>query len=93
MKEREAWEKASQKYKVPKHIKNLVVKRTLLSRRLRKVCSELDKYCDKIGLNAYHPLFGDAVLSSDVRIYCEEDAGFFSTLEAIETVLAERSNE
>lgn len=93
MKYREMWEKASEKYKVPKHVKNLVIKRTLLSRRLRDACSELDAYCDKIGLNVHHPLFDEAVLSTDVRIYCEEDAGFCATLEAIEAVLAETTDK
>lgn len=93
MKYREMWEKASEKYKVPRCAKNLVIKRTLLSRRLRDACSELDEYCANIGLNVHHPLFGDAALSTDVRIYCEEDAGFCSTLEAIEKVLAERSEK
>ena len=86
----DAIEKESLKYKVPKHVQKLILRRTKLSRRLRDACSDVDEYCEKIGLNYAHPLFNDAVLCTDTRIYCEEEAGHFSTLEAIEKVLAER---
>lgn len=75
--------------KVPKYVIKMVKRRTNLSRKLREACIEVDNYCEKIGLDVYHPLFGDACLCSDIRIYCEEDAGERSTLEAIEKVLNE----
>lgn len=73
--------------KVPKYVIKMLKRRTRLSRQLRNACIEVDNYCIKIGLVCGHPLFYDACLLSDVRIYCEEDAGEISTLNAIEKVL------
>ena len=89
-KEKEAFEKIAQEYKVPKQAQKLVLRRTMLSRKLRQAITDVDSYCESIGLDALHPLFQDAVLATDVRIFCEEDAGHISTLEAIEKVLAEK---
>ena len=79
--------------KVPKYVQALIRKRTILSRQLRVVCCKIDDYCKKIGLDYSHPLFDEAVLCSDVRIYCEEDAGEKNTLEAIEKVLNDRGEK
>ena len=73
----------------PKYVIDLLKRRTKLSRQLRVVCSKIDNYCAKIGLDYNHPLFNEAALCSDVRIYCEEDAAEFTTLEIIEKVLNE----
>ncbi len=86
--EQNAYEEASKKYKVPKYVQKLVLKRTMLSKKLRQATVAVTDYCESIGLDVFHPLYNEAVLSTDIRIYCEEDAGHFSTLEAIEQVLA-----
>lgn len=87
--EREAFEKTLQNYKVPKRVKRLILKRTMLSRQLRQAITDIDEYCESIGLNFNHPLYEEAVLATDIRIFCEEDAGCVSTITAIEAVLAE----
>ena len=83
-------DEASKKRKVPRYVQKLILRRTRLSLELKDACSSVDDYCEKIGLTYSHPLYEDAVLSSDVRIFCEEDAGHFATLDAIEKVLEER---
>ena len=83
-------DEASKKRKVPRYVQKLILRRTILSMKLREACSAVDNYCEKIGLSPSHPLFEGAVLATDVRIYCEEDAGHFATLDAIEKVLEER---
>lgn len=77
-------------YKVPKKVIELVKRRRRCAERLRDAEVAVDEYCASIGLNCFHPLFDDAVLCADIRIYCEEDHGYHATLEAIEAVLAER---
>lgn len=69
---------------VPKYVINMLEKRSRLSRQLRNVCIEVDRYCEKIGVDFNDP---DAALMTDIRIYCEEDGAFFSTLKAIESAL------
>ncbi len=75
--------------KVPKYVVELLKKRTRYSRKLRNASCAVDEYCAKIGLDYRHPLFDEAVICTDVRIYCEEDAGEGSTLGVIEKVLNE----
>lgn len=91
--EQETFEEASKRYKVPRYVQKLICRRTALSRKLREVINEVNDYCEHIGLDVFHPLYEEAVLGTDIRIYCEEDAGHFSTLDAIEKVLAERNND
>ena len=76
--------------KVPKYVVEMVQRRTRLSRQLRSACADVDKYCESIGLNINHPLFDEAALCTDIRIYCEEDAAQHITLEAIQKVLNEQ---
>lgn len=73
--------------KVPKYVVKMLQRRTKAARNLRDACVEVDNYCQSIGLDVYHPLFYNACLCSDVRIFCEEGASETTTLEAIEKVL------
>ena len=73
--------------KVPQYVIKMLKRRTKASRDLRVACAKLDEYCDKIGLNVYHPLYDDACLCTDIRIICEEGASERVTYEAIEKVL------
>ena len=75
---------------IPKYVIELLKKRTILSRKLRVVCCELDDYCRKIGVDFNDP---DACLMSDVRIYCEEDAAYSSTKKVIEKTLARKDQK
>lgn len=72
---------------VPKYVKELVRKRTKAAQKLRETSIAVDKYCEGIGLNVFHPLYGEASLCTDVRIWCEEDHCEPKTLEVIEKVL------
>lgn len=87
--ERNVLDEEIKKYKVPRYVQKLVLKRTMLSKKLRQATIAVTDYCESIGLDVFHPLYDEAVLSTDIRIYCEEDAGLFSTLKAIEQVLTE----
>lgn len=72
---------------VPKYVKELVRKRTNAAAKLRKTSVAVDEYCKSIGLDLDHPLFDDACLMTDIRIWCEEDHSEPNTLNAIEKVL------
>ena len=72
---------------VPKYVKDLVRKRTKAAAKFRETSQAVDDYCESIGLNVLHPLFDDACLMTDIRIWCEEDHSEPNTLKAIEKVL------
>lgn len=72
---------------VPKYVKELVRKRTIAAEKLRKYSAKVDRYCESIGLDFAHPLYDDACLCTDIRIWCEEDHAEPNTLEIIEKVL------
>lgn len=72
---------------VPKYVKELVRKRTKAAVKFRDASAAVDNYCESIGLDLFHPLFDDACLVTDIRIWCEEDHSEPNTLEAIEKVL------
>ena len=72
---------------VPKYVIDLVHKRTKAAQKLRETGIAVDEYCSSIGLDEFHPLFNDACLVTDVRIWCEEDHSESNTLEAIKKVL------
>lgn len=72
---------------VPKYVIDLVHKRTKAARKFRQMCSAVDEYCASIGLDEFHPLFNDACIYTDIRIWCEEDHSEPNTLEAIKKVL------
>lgn len=55
-----------------------------LSRKLMTTCNEIDAYCRKIGVDFDDP---DAALQTDVRIFCEADGAYASTLSVIEKTL------
>ena len=72
---------------VPKYVKDLVRKRTKAAAKLRDASTAVDEYCESIGLDIFHPLFDDACLMTDIRIWCEEDHSELNTLNVIEKVL------
>ncbi len=69
---------------VPKYVLKLLDRRRRLSQDLMSVCHEVDEYCKKIGVDFGNP---DACLQTDVRIYCEVDGAYDSTLSVIEKTL------
>lgn len=75
---------------VPKYVLGLLERRRKLSLELMDVCCQIDTYCEKIGVDFNDP---EACLMSDVRIYCEADAGYNSTLGVIEKTLAAKEME
>lgn len=81
------------RYNVPKYVQELVERRAKLARQLCSISVEVDEYCKKIGLDYNHPLFDEACLCTDVRIYCEADGAKNMTLSTIEKVLAERKGD
>ena len=72
---------------VPKYVKELLRKRTRAARNFRTASYKVDEYCESIGLDLNHPLFNDACLVTDIRIWCEEGASESATLKIIEKVL------
>lgn len=79
--------------KVPKYVIEMLKRRTKLSKQLRNACMDVDNYCRSIGLDADHPLFDEAALCTDIRIFCEEGAAEHVTLGAIQKVLNEKEDE
>lgn len=75
---------------VPKYVLRLLERRRKLSLALMSVCNQIDEYCQKIGVDFSDP---DACLQSDIRIYCEFDAGYRSTLSVIEKTLAIKNRQ
>ena len=73
--------------KIPKYIEKLLQRRRNLALDLLGVCEEVDKYCERIGVDMCNE---NNALCSDVRIYCEPDAAYSNTKSAIEKVLKER---
>lgn len=73
--------------KVPKYVLKLLQDRTKKERAFSRACAKVDEYCESIGIDAYSDLIDDACLYSDIRIYCEVDAGYSLTLKAIEKQL------
>ena len=69
---------------VPKYVLRLLDKRRKLAQDLLSVCCEIDNYCEKIGVDFNDP---DACLMTDVRIYCEFDGAYGSTLSVIKKTL------
>lgn len=69
---------------VPKYVIRLLERRKKLSQQLMAVCGQIDEYCEKIGVDFNDP---DACLASDIRIYCETDGAYDSTLSVIENTL------
>ena len=70
--------------KIPKRILKLLERRCKLAQALMDVCSELDRYCEKIGIEVGDPR---AVLLTDIRIYCEPGNAYFTTKDAIQKAL------
>lgn len=72
---------------VPQEVIDLVKARTAAADQLSIASGAVDAYCESIGLDSNHPLFDEACLVSDVRIYCEVGASESTTLRIIEKVL------
>lgn len=75
---------------VPKYVLKLLERRRDLSRQLMEVCNKVDDYCEKIGVDFNDP---NACLLTDVRIYCEFDGAYKSTLRAIKKTLGVEDGE
>ena len=73
--------------KVPKYVLKLLQDRMDKAREFSRACGKVDEYCESIGIDPGSDLFDDACLYSDIRIYCETDAGYSLTLKAIEKQL------
>lgn len=69
---------------VPKYALKLLERRKNLSRKLCCACYAVDEYCRKIGVDFTDP---EACLQTDVRIYCESDGAYDSTLGVIKKTL------
>lgn len=74
---------------VPKTVIALLKRRMRLSQQLMATCNEVDAYCRKIGVDFDDP---DAALQMDVRIVCEADGAYASTLDLIERTLSAKEN-
>lgn len=72
---------------VPKYVIKMLKRRTKAAQALRDASIAVDEYCESIGIDVYHPLYDDACLSTDVRIWCEGDGAEGATLAIIEKVL------
>lgn len=73
---------------VPKYVLKLLERRRRLSNKLMDVNAQIDEYCSKIGVDMTDE---NACVGSDIKIYCETDAGCGMTLEAIKKALERQS--
>ncbi len=76
---------------VPKYVLRMLDRRERYGQKLQKAVAEVNKYCEKIGLDPCHDRFDDARLGSHVMIYLEPEAAKGDTLAEIERVLQEAS--
>lgn len=65
---------------IPKYVENLLLRRKKLAEQLLEVCSEVDNYCDKIGVDMNDT---NASILSDVTIYYEPWNAIDNTKNAI----------
>ena len=68
---------------IPKYVEKLLERRCNYARKLAEASIAVDEYCASIGINYNSPLFDEACLCTDVRIYCEFDGATNSTRKAI----------
>lgn len=68
---------------IPKYVEELLARRQKYAAKLAGVSIKIDCYCASIGLDYNSPLFDNACLCSDVRIYCECDGATNATRRAI----------
>lgn len=64
---------------IPNYVEQLLLRRMRLSNQLAKVNSQIDEYCMRIGIDDSY----DLPLGTDIRIYCEVDAGIYAIRDAI----------
>lgn len=74
---------------IPKYIERLLQRRRKLAMDLMSVSSDLDHYCERIGVDMDSPYNS---VYTDVTIYCEPWTAYNNTKEAIEKALGEREN-
>lgn len=68
---------------IPKYVEELLARRCKYAAKLADVSIKVDHYCASIGLDYNSPLFDNACLCTDVRIYCEFDGATNATKRAI----------
>lgn len=68
---------------IPKYVEELLSRRRKYAAKLADVSIKVDNYCASIGLDYNSPLFDNACLCTDVRIYCEFDGATNATRRAI----------
>lgn len=68
---------------IPKYVEKILERRRNYARKLAEASIAVDDYCQSIGINYNSPLFDEACLCTDVRIYCEFDGATNSTRKAI----------
>lgn len=66
--------------KIPKYVENMLQRREKLALQLMGVCSQVDEYCEKIGVDMNDP---SASLLTHVTIYCEPWTAISCTRNAI----------
>jgi hypothetical protein len=78
---------------VPKYVLRALDRRERYGKKLLKATVEVNKYCEKIGLDWNHDRYDDAALGSHVMIFTEPEVAKLNTLAEIERVLEEVSHE
>lgn len=72
-------------YTIPQYIEKALKRRMNLAERLAAVCTDLDGYCERIGVDLSAP---DNSLLSDATIYCEPYTAYQNTRDAIIAALS-----
>ena len=74
---------------IPKYVQDLLRRRYKLALKLADVCSEVDAYCEKIGIDITTKEYADIMLHGHVGIYTEPYIALKEVFEAIENKLNE----
>lgn len=77
---------------VPKYVIRMLDRRERYGKKLLKATVEVNKYCEKIGLDWNHDRYDDAILGSHVMIFTEPEIARNCTQAEIERILQEVAN-
>lgn len=73
---------------IPKYVEKMLQRRRNLAVKLMDACIEVDRYCEKIGIDSTEKA-NEIGINNDAMIYCEPYTAYDLTRNEIEKVLNE----
>lgn len=71
---------------IPKYVEKMLQRRRNLAVKLMDACIEVDRYCEKIGIDSTEKA-NEIGINNDAMIYCEPYTAYDFTRKEIEKVL------